>query len=153
MGSLDKKLARVKKLKNFPAVLNRVIKDNEPEILSMNRDQMWEDGIVDVNNPQSILNYAPSTARQKKKRARYKRTDHITLKWSGSFHDKMKLVIKATEFWITSTDAKWSKFSSGEWGQGRFENALGLTKKSLNQLRGLIKSDLILIGKDAVQNP
>ena len=144
MGSLDNKLKSIRKLKNFPAVLNRVIKDNEPEILAMNRDQMWEQGIVDVNNPKAILSYAPSTIKQKKKRARYKRTDHITLKWTGSFHDKMKLVIKATEFWITSKDPKWSKFSSGEWGQGRFENALGLTKESLNMLRELVKSDLIL---------
>jgi len=70
----------------------------------------------------------------------------------GGFHEKMKLVIKATEFWITSTDAKWSKFSSGEWGQGRFQNALGLTKKNIAQLRELVKFDLILMGKDAVQN-
>jgi len=152
MGSLDTKLARVKKLKNFPAVLNRIIKDNSVEIIAMNRDQMWEEGIVDVNNPRAILSYAPSTIKQKKRRSRYKRTDHITLKDMGGFHEKMKLVIKATEFWITSTDAKWSKFSSGEWGQGRFQNALGLTKTNINMLRELIKFDLILMGKDAVQN-
>ena len=152
MGSLDKKLARVRKYKSFPAILNNIIKDNEPEILAMNRDQMWEDGIVDVNNPKNILEYAPSTIKQKKKRARYKRTDHITLKWAGSFHDKMKLVIKATEFFITSTDEKWSKFGSGTWGQGRFENALGLTKDSLSMLRDLIKDDLILKGKNDLQS-
>jgi len=150
MGSLDKKLARVRKFKNFDRVLNVIIKDNEPEILAMNRDQMYEDGIVDVNNPQAILQYAPGTVKQKKKRARYKRTDHITLKWAGSFHDKMKLVIKATEFWITSKDPKWSKFGSGEWGQGRFENALGLTKESLSMLRELVKSDLIIGGRHAL---
>ena len=152
MGSLVKKVARVRKFKNFPRILNAIIKDNEPEILALNRDQMWEEGIVDVKNPRAILEYAPSTIKQKKKRARYKRTDHITLKWTGSFHDKMKLVVKATEFWITSTDEKWSKFSSGAWGQGRFENALGLTKKSLSELRKLVKSDLILGIKDGLQN-
>ena len=152
MGSLDTKLKRVRKLRNFPVVLNRIIKDNSPEIIAMNRDQMWEEGIVDVNNPRAILSYAPSTIKQKKRRSRYKRTDHITLKDMGGFHEKMKLVIKATEFWITSTDAKWSKFSSGEWGQGRFQNALGLTKKNIAQLRELVKFDLILMGKDAVQN-
>ena len=152
MGSLDKKLARIRKYKNFPKILNAIIKDNEPEIFAMNRDQMWEDGIVDVNNPRAILEYAPSTVKQKKKRARFKRTDHITLKWTGSFHDKMKLIIKAAEFWITSTDEKWSKFSSGAWGQGRFENALGLTKKSLSELRELVKSDLIIGFKDGLQN-
>jgi hypothetical protein len=152
VGSLDKKLAAVRKLKNFPRVLNDSIKDHEPEALALNRDQMWEEGIVDVNNPRSILEYAPSTIKQKRKRARYKRTDHITLKWTGSFHDKMKLVIKATEFFITSKDFKWSKFESGEWGQGRFENALGLTEDSLSEFRELIKIDLILKGRHALQS-
>ena len=152
MGSLDRKLAKIRKYKNFPRILNEIIKDNEPEILAMNRDQMWEEGIVDIHNPSAILSYAPSTEKQKKKRARYKRTDHITLKWSGSFHDKMKLVIKATEFWITSTDEKWSKFSSGAWGQGRFENALGLVKKNVENLRQLVKSDLIIGFRDRIQN-
>ena len=152
MGQLDKKLASIRKFKNFPRVLNRIIKDNEKEILALNRDQMWEAGIVDVTRPGNILDYAPSTVRQKKRRARFKRTDHITLKWTGSFHDKMKLVIKPEEFVITSTDPKWNKFSSGEWGQGRFENALGLTPESMVQLRVLIKSDLILGFKNALQN-
>ena len=58
--------------------------------------------------------------------------------------------IKATEFFITSKDPKWSKFGSGEWGQGRFEKALGLTKESLSLLRELVKSDLILKGKHAL---
>ena len=152
MGSLDKKLARLRKYKNFPVVLNKIIKDNEPEILALNRDQMWEEGIVDVSNPRAILDYAPSTVKQKKKRARYKRTDHITLKWTGSFHDKMKLKIEPEQFIITSTDAKWSKFSSGDWGQGRFENALGLTKESRVDLRDLVKSDLIIMGKHDLQS-
>ena len=152
MGSLDKKLIKIRKYKNFPRVLNRIIKDNEPEILAMNRDQMWEEGIVDVNNPGAILHYAPSTIKQKKKRARYKRTDHITLKWTGSFHDKLKLVIKATEFFITSKDKKWSKFSSGEWGQGRFENALGLVPKNVGNLRDLVKDDLIIGFRHDIQS-
>ena len=152
MGSLDKKLARVRKYNNFPAVLNRIIKDNELEILALNRDQMYEDGIVDVNNPSSILQYAPSTLKQKSKRARYKRVDHITLKWTGSFHNKMKLILKPDEFVITSTDDKWSEFSSGAWGGGRFANALGLTAKSKVELRELVKSDLIIGFRDALQN-
>lgn len=152
MGSLDKKLARIRKYNNFPAVLNRIIKDNEPEILALNRDQMYEDGIVDVNNPSSVLQYQPKTIKQKQRRARYKRTDHITLKWTGSFYDKMKLIINSDNFVITSTDFKWPEFSSGSWGGGRFANALGLTDKSKSELRELVKSDLIIGFKDALQN-
>jgi hypothetical protein len=152
MGQLDKKLANVRKYKNFPRVLNGIIKDNEKEILALNRDQMWEDGIIDVNNPRNILSYAPSTVKQKKRRAKFKRTDHITLRDQGTFYEKMKLKIEPDQFTITSTDPKWTRFSSGDWGQGRFQNALGLTEDSLNELRKLIVSDLIIGFKDAVQN-
>ena len=152
MGSLDNKLAAIRKYKNFPKALNGIIRDNRLEILDMNKEQMWEDGIVDVNNPNSILHYAPSTIKQKKRRAKFKRTDHITLKDQGDFHGKMMLKIEPDQFIITSKDHKWSMFSSGAWGQGRFENALGLTKKNLNILRGYIKSDLIINFKDAIQN-
>ena len=151
MGSLTKKLAAIRKYKNMDRALNGIIKDNDLEIFAMNRDQMYEDGIVDVVSGKSY-DYAESTLKQKKKRAKYKRTDHITLRWTGSFYDKMKLVIKDTYFYITSKDAKWPKFSSGEWGQGRFENALGLTKENKSELRELVKSDLIIGFRDAIQN-
>lgn len=151
MGSLDNKLAAVRKYKNFPRVLNGIIRDNRLEILDMNKEQMWEDGIVDVKNNLQ-WSYQPSTIKCKKKHAKYKRTDHITLRDQGSFYDKMKLIINSDNFVITSTDDKWTYFSSGEWGEGRFKNALGLTDKNLNILRGYIKSDLIINFKDAVQN-
>ena len=147
MGSLDKKLAQVRKFKNFPKLLNRIIKDNEKEIIALNRDQMWEEGIIDVNNPRNILDYAPSTIRQKKKSAKFKRTDHITLKWTGDFHKGMKLKIEPDQFTIFSTNVPYSGFS-----EGRFKDALGLTKESLSELKGLVKSDLIIGFKDVLQN-
>jgi len=152
MGSLDAKLAAIRKYKNFPKVLNDLIRYNRDEIIDMNREQMWEDGVVDVNNPSTILNYAPSTIKQKRRRSKYKRTDHITLKDMGDFHKKMKLIIKKDYFIITSTDDKWGHFSSGDWGGGRFQNALGLTAKNKSVLRGYIKSQLIIDFKDALQN-
>ena len=136
---------------NFEHVLNGIIKDNQQEILALNKDQMWEDGIVDVKRNLQ-WDYQPSTIKQKKRKAKFKKTSFITLRWTGSFYDKMKLVIKPKEFIITSTDDKWDKFSSGEWGEGRFKNALGLTKKSLSELRELVKSDLIIQFKHAVQS-
>ena len=152
MGSLDAKLAAIRKYKNFPKVLNDIIRFNSAEIIDMNREQMWEDGVVDVNNPSTILNYAPSTIKQKRRRSKYKRTDHITLKDMGDFHKKMKLIIKKDYFIITSTDDKWGHFSSGDWGGGRFQNALGLTAKNKSVLRGYIKSQLRIDFKDAIQN-
>jgi len=151
MGSLDAKLAAIRKYKNFPKVLNDIIRYNRDEILDMNKEQMYEDGIVDVvRNLQ--WDYQPSTIKRKKKHSKFKRTDHITLRDFGDFYDKMKLIIKDTFFYITSTDDKWAHFSSGDWGEGRFQNALGLTAKNKSVLRGYIKSQLRIDFKDAIQN-
>jgi len=152
MKSLDKLFGNLWRYKDFNKIMNIILKDNELEILALNREQLYEEGVIDVNNPSNILQYAPSTLKQKKKRARYKRTDHITLKWTGSFHDKMKIKYGTDQFIITSTDFKWPEFSSGSWGGGRFANALGLTDKSKSELRELVKSDLIIGFKDALQN-
>lgn len=149
---LKKKLNKIRKYKNMERVLNEIIKDNTKEILALNRDQMYEQGVVDVNNPSAILNYAPSTIRQKNKRARFKRTDHITLKWDGGFHEGLFLKIEKDQFIISSKDSKWAKFSSGEWGAGRFENALGLTEESKGEVRELVKSDLIIGFRHAIQS-
>jgi len=152
VGSLNRKLARVRKYKNIHRVINKSIKDNEPEILALNRDQMWEEGIVDVKKNLQ-WDYQPSTIRYKKRYSKYKRTDHITLRNFGDLYDRMVIIVKATYFYITSKDPKWKYFESGEWGEGRFRNALGLTNKSKSELRKLIKSDLILGFKHAIQGP
>ena len=141
------KLAAIRKYNNIQRVLNRIIKDNETEILALNRDQMWEEGITDVNNPSSILQYQPSTVASKKKRARFKRTDHITLKWTGEFHKGMKIKQEPDQFTIISTKLPYTGFMDG-----RFGNSLGLTEKSLVELRRLVKEDLITGFKDAIQN-
>lgn len=144
--SLKRKYAKIYKYANFARVLNQIIKDNEQEIIAMNRDQMWEDGTIDVNSPGS-MQYAPSTIRSKKRYAKYKRTDHITLKWTGDFHKGMKLKIEPEQFTIISTNVPYPGFS-----EGRFGNALGLTAENKDELRKLVKSDLIIGFRDAVQN-
>ena len=148
MRQLSNIQARVKKYNNFPKILNSIIKDNEKEILAMNRDQMWEDGVIDVNNPQNILQYQPSTIKQKKRRAKFKRTDHITLKDQGPFHKSLKLKIEPDQFIITSEDPKWKGFL----GEGRFKDALGLVPENIDNLKELIADDLIIGFRDAVQN-
>ena len=140
------KYARIKKYSNFARVLNQIIKDNEKEIIALNRDQMWEQGIVDINNPSAMM-YAPSTVKAKKRYAKYKRTDHITLKWTGDFHKGLKLKIEPEQFTIYSTNVPYPGFMDG-----RFGNALGLTEESKNELRELVKTDLIIGFKDAIQN-
>lgn len=144
---MKKRLAAIRKYSNIQKVLNDIIKDNEKEIIAMNRDQMWEDGITDVNNPGSILEYAPSTVQSKKKRARYKRTDHITLKWSGDYHKGMKIKQEPAQFTIISTNIPYPGFMDG-----RFGNSLGLVADNIQELRLLIKSDLTIGFRDAYQS-
>lgn len=144
---MKKKLAAIRKYSNITRVLNRIIKDNELEILALNRDQMYEEGIIDVNNPSAIIQYAPSTVKAKQKRAKFKRTDHITLKWDGDFHKGLFIKIEEKLFTIKSKNLPYPGFLDG-----RFANALGLTEASKEELRKLIKSDLIIGFKDAVQN-
>ena len=147
MGSLDKKYAQIRKFSNFPRVLNRIIKDNEKEILALNRDQMYEEGIIDVNNPSNILQYAPSTIKQKKRRAKFKRTDHITLKDMGDYHKGMYLKIEADQFTIMSKNVPYAGFM-----EGRFGSSLGLTEDSLKEVRILTKDDLLIGFRDAYQS-
>lgn len=135
--------SRIKKLRKFSdmeALLNQILKGLEKDILNLNRDQMYEDGVMDIKNPQAILHYAPSTIRNKRGRAKFKRVDHITLKWEGDFHKTLKIKYNKDSMLIYSEDMKWKAYLQP---QSRFENALGLTNESLSLLREWITTGLI----------
>ena len=134
------RLKQLKKLSNIDTVLNQVLKSLEKDILNLNRDQMYEDGVMDIKNPSAILHYAPSTIKNKKGRARFNRVDHITLKWEGDFHKTLKIKYNEDSMLIYSEDSKWKAYLQP---QDRFQNALGLTDASLSLLRDWIKDELI----------
>jgi len=138
---------QLKRFNDFNAAINRAVKSIEKQILDLNRDQMYEDGVMDINNPSAILHYAPSTIRQKRKRASYPRTDHITLKWEGDFHKALKIRYGKEEIEIFSDDKNWKEYLQP---QDRFQNALGLTDASLDYARELIKDKLLNNIRDAV---
>ena len=137
---LDTRLKHFRKFNNMNLVLNQILKGIEKDVLNLNRDQMYEDGIMDISNPSSILHYAPSTIKNKKGRATYHRVDHITLKWEGDFHKTLKIKYEKDSILIYSKDRKWTAYLQP---QSRFENALGLTDESLSLLRDWIKEELI----------
>lgn len=141
------RLKKLRKYSDMGVVLNRILKRLEKDILNLNRDQMYEDGIMDVKNPNSILHYAPSTIKNKKSRAKFKRTDHITLKWEGDFHKTLKIKYEKDAILIFSEDKKWKAWLSP---QDRFENALGLTNESLSLLRDWVKFELIKDVRNAI---
>lgn len=137
---LKKMQKRMNKFADFSIVLNNILKSMETAILNLNRDQMYEDGVMDISNPSAILHYAPSTIKSKKRIATFSRTDHITLKWEGDFHKTLKIRFDVDSFLIFSEDKKWKSWLQP---QDRFDNALGLTDESVDLLKEWITFKLI----------
>ena len=147
MRDLKKIATKLKRFSNRNDVLNNILGSLEKAILDMNRDQMYEDGVMDVNNPSAILHYAPSTVKGKKRRAEFPRTDHITLKWDNTFHPSLKIEYKADSFLIYSDNRVWKAYLQP---QDRFENALGLTDESLALLREWVLKKLVKRFRNAI---
>ena len=127
--------------KNLPNIEHDVwkfaVNSNKELILDLNRDQMWEYGIVDIKKPNDKLQYAPFTIAAKQgyilgiPKAKFARIDHITLKWSGAFHESLQLNVGRGFFLIWSANQTWQlKLKNQE----RFGNALGLTEKSIQKM-------------------
>lgn len=136
---IDAKIQNLQSL-NLGVIINDSARDKEKEILQLNQDQMYEKGVMDVNRPANKLHYAASTARQKRRKATYKRTDHITLRWFGDFYQAMKLVFFKDRFEIASNDLKWANWLEP---QERFKSALGLTPESLQRVRAILRPGII----------
>jgi hypothetical protein len=116
------------------ALTDAAIIENKDSILDANRSQMYDRGQIDVTRPDYREKYAASTIKQKRKKARFPKTDFITLKWEGDFHDSMKLLIFQDTIVIQADDLKWAN-----WLEDRFSNALGLTEDSLKVIRDKVK--------------
>lgn len=140
------------KIKRLQSVdLHRIVNDSVREkkdaIIELNRDQMWKKGVMDVDKPGSKLQYAPSTIRQKRRKATFKKTQFITLRWFGDFYESMRLIFFKDRFVIVADDLKWANWLEP---QDRFGNALGLTKISKSRLRNILKSEIIKRLKRAI---
>lgn len=118
---------------------DEVLEDNEKEILDMNRSQMYDEGVLNVNNPSIKEKYSPSTIKAKR-RAPFNKTEHITLKWTGKFHEDLKLIIFKDKFVIASNNKIWGNYLEP---QSRFGSALGLTEKSKKELRETARDEMI----------
>jgi len=139
------------KIKQLQAIdINRLVDaaiiDNKTEILDANREQMYDRGVVDVKRPAFKERYAASTIRQKRKKAHFPKTDFITLKWDGDFHDSLKLLVFDDKIVIQSDDLKWAN-----WLEDRFNNALGLTEESLKTIRDKVKTSFLKILHDELR--
>lgn len=127
----------------LPKITDNTIKglvvDEQEYIKELNREQMYEQGAMNVDNPQK-LKYAESTIRQKKMKAKYKKTDFITLRWMGDFYNSLKVLFFSDSFTISSDSLIWANYLEP---QSRFEKALGLTEKSKGILQERLKDKMI----------
>ena len=135
--TVTEKLSRLAAI-NLRTLLDDVLKENEDYICDQNRDQMYEEGVMNVKTGQREK-YAPSTIKAKRK-APFNKTSFITLKWTGEFHKDLKLLIFRDTFVISSRNKVWGNYLES---QSRFESALGLTKESKSDLRDLVRDELI----------
>lgn len=131
---ISEKLKQLQSL-DINKIFDEALKEIEKFILELNRDQLYEKGEINVNVPGTREHYAKSTIRQKTKKAKFKKTDFVTLRWDGDFYDSFELIIFKEKFVIQAKDLKW-----GNWLEPnpRFGNALGLTEESKNSLRDKI---------------
>ena len=125
---------------NLHEIVSDAAKKNEERIINLNQDQMWEKGIMDIDKPNSKLQYSKGTIAQKRKKATFKKTEFITLRWFGDFYDAMKIIFFKDRFVIASDDLKWANWLEP---QDRFGSALGLTDKSMGILKAILKPDII----------
>ena len=140
------KIQRLKAV-DLHMIVNDSARAKEEDIILLNQDQMWKSGIMDVNKPNRKLEYAPGTIAQKKKKATFKKTSFITLRWFGDFYESMKLLFFKDRFVIQSDDLKWANWLET---QARFTNALGLTDKSMDKLKRILKPGIIMRLKRAI---
>jgi len=128
-------------------IVNDAAKKAEDQIIMLNQDQMYNEGVLDVEKPNRKEKYAASTIRQKKRKAKYKKTEFITLRWFGDFYDAMKIIFFKDRFVLTSDDLKWANWLEP---QDRFGHALGLTNKSRSFLKTILKPEIITRLKKAI---
>jgi hypothetical protein len=144
MVNISAKVAQLERI-DINRIIDEALKEIEDFILELNQKQLYDEGIIDVKDPGKRESYAKSTIRQKEKKAIFKKTEFITLRWDGDFYDSFKMIIFDKFFVISAKDLKWANWLEPN---PRFENALGLSEESKNELRDMILPVLLRRIKD-----
>ena len=135
--TLTDKLSHLRAI-NIRTLFDDILRENEKDIVDFNRDQMYEEGIMNVKTKKKER-YSPATIRAKKK-APFNKTEFITLKWMGKFHDSLRLLIFKDYFVVSSDNTIWANYIET---QERFGKALGLTKESQESLKEIVRDEMI----------
>lgn len=144
--TVKEKISRLKAVR-LDRLFDAVVKAHKKELIQMNRDQMYEEGILDIGTGAGQQQYAESSLYAKRKYARYKKDDFITLKQMGDFHKAIDIKILPDEIVFYSDDEKWVNWLSP---QDRFKRALGLTDDNLDKLREIVKEGVLKKLKDVI---
>jgi len=145
---LDGYIRRLKEAqKNLSSFTIDALKKNEAEIVDLNISQMEESGVTHKGEEiqrrgVSYRGYSPMTVQIK--RLKGQETKHITLKDEGDFHNKMKIVYNQDSFTFTSDDDKTEEL------QSYYSDIFGLTDQNIEEMKDLIKPDLINIFRNEV---
>ena len=115
------------------AEINAYVKDNENDIVDLNRnDQLYDKGI-DSQGKAIRPKYALSTRKTKKGI-----TSHVTTRDSGIWHDSFFIKYAKKWFKISSGSRLVDGFKVRDWLIQRYGDLMGLTNSSLNKVsRGL----------------
>ena len=115
------------------------VKEQEQAIIEINQDQMYKQGVMNVETLQKER-YSPAYIKVKKRKATFKETAHVTLRFFGEFYDSMKILVFKNKFVISATDLKWSRWLEPN---DRFGSALGLTDEGKSKMRYVLKPAII----------
>lgn len=131
---------RLRRFKDeLPRLLEQAIYEKEDEIVSaIADDQLYRRGITGTGR--KIMDYDPySNATIKIKKKKGQPTTRVTLRDTGSFHNKMRVVVSNEGFYITSSDNKTEKLRT-RYGDDIFR----LTNKNLTRIvRSHIKKEIV----------
>jgi len=143
---ISEKLAQLQSI-DFNKILNESLKEIEDFIIELNKEQLYEKGQINVNEPQKREKYSAAYKRFKERKATFKKTDFVTLRFDGDVYDSFKLIILEKEIIINATDLKWANWLEKN---ERFGNALGLTEESKTKLRSELLPVIIEKIKDVI---
>ena len=111
---------------NIEEKINITLKRIEGKIALYNKEQLYNKGVTSDNSAVTPL-YTPLTIKIKKSKGQ--RTDHVTLKDTGAFHNSMFVVYAPRSFQIYARNNKTNKLVK-KYG----DNIFGMTDININKM-------------------
>lgn len=143
---ISEKLKQLQSL-NINEILDDSLREIEEFILELNKEQLYEKGQINVNEPQKREKYSAAYKRFKERKATFKKTSFVTLRFDGDVYNSFKLIILENEIIINATDLKWANWLEKN---ERFGNALGLTEESRKELKSALLPLILEKIKDVI---